>query len=86
MDLIIHRLWNSMVAGKCLAMGCLMKCLLRGRDRYPVLIDAVVQSTGLGFVGTDRSTMSILARRRVQTWQDGAVRTIKWGRLGSDDH
>ncbi|KAF8913143.1 hypothetical protein CPB84DRAFT_1812062 [Gymnopilus junonius] len=53
---------------------------------YPVLIDAVVQSIGLGFVGTDRSTMSILARRRVQTWQEGTVRTIKWGRLGSDDH
>lgn len=55
-------------------------------SRYPVLIDAVIQSSGVGFVGTDRSTMSILARRRVQSWQDGAVRTLKWGRLGSDDH
>jgi len=53
---------------------------------YPVLIDAVIQSSGVGFVGTDRSTMSILARRRVQSWQDGVVRTLKWGRLGSDDH
>lgn len=30
-------------------------------DWYPVLIDAVIQSQGFGFVGTDRSTMSIIA-------------------------
>jgi len=53
---------------------------------YPVLIDAAIQSGGVGFVGTDRSTMSILARRRVQSWQDGVVRTLKWGQPGSDDH
>jgi len=53
---------------------------------YPVLIDAAIQSLGVGFVGTDRSTMSILARRRVQSWQDGAIRTLKWGRPNSDDH
>ncbi|KAF9486450.1 hypothetical protein BDN70DRAFT_902572 [Pholiota conissans] len=53
---------------------------------YPLLIDAVIQSGGLGFVGTDRSTMSVLARRRVQSWRDGAVRTIRWGRPDSDAH
>jgi len=53
---------------------------------YPVLIDAAIQSSGVGFVGTDRSTMSVLARRRVQSWVDGAVRTVKWGRPGADDH
>ncbi|KAJ6601344.1 hypothetical protein DFH09DRAFT_560743 [Mycena vulgaris] len=53
---------------------------------YPVLIDAVIQSQGVGFVGTDRSTMSILAARRVEAWQDGAVRFVKWGRPGADDH
>ncbi|KXN88805.1 hypothetical protein AN958_06674 [Leucoagaricus sp. SymC.cos] len=53
---------------------------------YPVLIDAVIQSGGIGFVGTDRSTMSILARRRVQSWRNGVVRTIKWGKSGADDH
>jgi hypothetical protein len=53
---------------------------------YPVLIDAAIQSLGVGFVGTDRSTMSILARRRVQSWQNGAIRTLKWGRSDSDDH
>jgi hypothetical protein len=55
-------------------------------DWYPVLIDAVIQASGVGFVGTDRSTMSTLARRRVQSWQDGVVRTVKWGKPDSDDH
>ncbi|KAJ8523387.1 hypothetical protein ONZ45_g176 [Pleurotus djamor] len=53
---------------------------------YPLLIDAVIQSNGLGLVGTDRSTMSIVALRRVQSWHDGAVRLVKWGSLGADDH
>lgn len=51
-----------------------------------MLIDAAIQSGGLGFVGTDRSTMSILARRRTQAWQDGSYRIVKWGKLGADDH
>ncbi|PPQ99550.1 hypothetical protein CVT24_005338 [Panaeolus cyanescens] len=55
-------------------------------DWYPVLIDATIQSSGLGFVGTDRSTMSVLARRRVQSWRNGVTRTVKWGRPNSDDH
>lgn len=54
--------------------------------RYPVLIDAAIQSLGVGFVGTDRSTMSMLARRRVESWSDGATRTVKWGKPDSDDH
>jgi len=53
---------------------------------YPVLIDAVIQSTGVGFVGTDKSTMSIMARRRVESWMDGAVRTVKWGGPDADNH
>ncbi|KII94081.1 hypothetical protein PLICRDRAFT_36319 [Plicaturopsis crispa FD-325 SS-3] len=53
---------------------------------YPVLIDAVIQSMAHGFVGTDRSTMSMLARRRVEAWQEGATRTVKWGSPGADDH
>ncbi|KAF4573193.1 hypothetical protein EYR36_007703 [Pleurotus pulmonarius] len=53
---------------------------------YPLLIDAVIQSGGMGFVGTDTSTMSILALRRVQSWRDGATRMFKWGRPDSDDH
>ncbi|KAK0233621.1 hypothetical protein IW262DRAFT_1331502 [Armillaria fumosa] len=55
-------------------------------DWYPVLIDAAIQSGGVGFVGTDRSTMSLLARRRVETWQNGVTRTVRWGHPGADDH
>ncbi len=54
--------------------------------RYPLLIDAVIQSGGVGFVGTDRSTMSILARRRVESWQNGVTRTLLWGSPHADDH
>ncbi|KAI0715410.1 hypothetical protein C8Q76DRAFT_730622 [Earliella scabrosa] len=53
---------------------------------YPVILDAAIQSNALGFVGTDRSTYSILSRRRVETWHDGATRTVMWGYKGADDH
>lgn len=53
---------------------------------YPVFIDAAIQSLGAGFVGTDKSTMSMLARRRVESWSDGASRIFKWGKPNSDDH
>jgi len=53
---------------------------------YPIFIDAAIQSGGMGFVGTHGSTMSVLARRRVVSWRDGAIRTVKWGRPGADDH
>ncbi|KAJ7886028.1 hypothetical protein B0H13DRAFT_2343047 [Mycena leptocephala] len=55
-------------------------------DWYPILIDAAIQSGGLGFVGTDRSTVSLMARKRVATWHGGAVRTVMWGHPGADDH
>ncbi|KAG8996936.1 hypothetical protein FRB93_000606 [Tulasnella sp. JGI-2019a] len=53
---------------------------------YPPLLDSVFQSMGTGFVGTERSTMSAIARRRVQDWQGGAVRDFRWGYPGADDH
>ncbi|KAI6047922.1 hypothetical protein EDC04DRAFT_36455 [Pisolithus marmoratus] len=53
---------------------------------YPVLLDAILQSRGVGFIGTEYSTMSLLAFRRVQDWHDGAVRMAKWGWPGADDH
>ncbi|KZT30814.1 hypothetical protein NEOLEDRAFT_1174185 [Neolentinus lepideus HHB14362 ss-1] len=53
---------------------------------YPVLVDAVVQSGGAGFVGTDRSTMSLMARRRAEDWQGSVTRTVRWGSLGADEH
>ncbi|KAF9041764.1 hypothetical protein BDZ89DRAFT_1060126, partial [Hymenopellis radicata] len=52
---------------------------------YPVLIDAAIQSGAAGFVGTARSTMSVMAARRVAAWQDGAIRYVEWGRPGADD-
>ena len=55
-------------------------------SRYPVIIDAVVQSGGMGFVGTHLSTFSVLAQRRVEDWQRGVTRTVKWGFKGADDH
>jgi hypothetical protein len=54
--------------------------------RYPVFIDAIIQSNGAGFVGTRGSTMSTLASRRVQSWHDGATRLVRWGTPGADDH
>lgn len=45
-------------------------------QRYPALIDAVVQSMGVGFVGTARSTMSLVARRRVEDWNGGVTREV----------
>ncbi|EIM92217.1 uncharacterized protein STEHIDRAFT_143645 [Stereum hirsutum FP-91666 SS1] len=53
---------------------------------YPVFVDAVIQSSGLGFIGTASSTMSTLARRRVEDWNKGITRTVQWGRPGADDH
>lgn len=54
--------------------------------RYAVILDAAIQSFADGFVGTDRSTYSILSRRRVEDWQDGATRMFKWGRKDADAH
>ncbi|KAJ6580635.1 hypothetical protein B0H19DRAFT_1250947 [Mycena capillaripes] len=53
---------------------------------YPLLIDAAIQSGGMGLVGTDLSTVSMIAGNRVRTWHDGAVRMVKWGKPGADDH
>ncbi|KAH9857996.1 hypothetical protein C2E23DRAFT_855905 [Lenzites betulinus] len=53
---------------------------------YPVILDAAIQSGALGFVGTDRSTYSIVSRRRVESWHDGATRMVLWGYKGADDH
>lgn len=53
---------------------------------HPLILDSVIQSNGLGFVGTDRSTFSTLSRRRVLDWNDGVVRMVRWGKKGADDH
>lgn len=54
--------------------------------RHPLVIDSAIQSNGLGFVGTDRSTFSILSRRRVADWHGGSTRMVLWGKKGADDH
>ncbi|KAF7979986.1 hypothetical protein HWV62_40068 [Athelia sp. TMB] len=53
---------------------------------FSALIDMVIPSLGIGYVGTDQSTMSLLARRRVEDWNGGATRMVKWGKPGADDH
>ncbi|KAG8977750.1 hypothetical protein FRB90_008719, partial [Tulasnella sp. 427] len=42
--------------------------------RWPAIVDSIVQSRGAGFVGTSRSTMSIIAAWRVIDWNDGPWR------------
>ncbi|KAJ7492380.1 hypothetical protein FB451DRAFT_1388779 [Mycena latifolia] len=53
---------------------------------YTILLDAIIQSKSAGFVGTARSTVSVLAGTRVESWQDGSIRTVQWGKPGADDH
>ncbi|KAF8133481.1 hypothetical protein K438DRAFT_1998194 [Mycena galopus ATCC 62051] len=53
--------------------------------RYPIIIDAAIQGAAAGFVGTDTSTVSILARRRVAT-RGGVAEMVKWGQPNADDH
>lgn len=53
---------------------------------YPALLDAVFQSSGIGFVGTGKSTMSLLARKRVEDWDDGIGVMVKWGSKDADAH
>ncbi|KAJ7631211.1 hypothetical protein FB45DRAFT_917836 [Roridomyces roridus] len=55
-------------------------------DWHFILIDAVIQSRSIGFVGTARSTVSLLSQKRVESWQDGAVRMVQWGKKGADAH
>ena len=50
-----------------------------------MFIDAVVQSGSLGFVGNHGSTMSLVAKRRVESWRDGVVRMVRWGWIGADN-
>ncbi|KAJ7186083.1 hypothetical protein C8R46DRAFT_937736 [Mycena filopes] len=52
---------------------------------YPIFIDAVIQGAAFGFVGTDRSTVSIMARRRVSS-RGGEAEMVKWGRPHADQH
>lgn len=49
---------------------------------HPILIDKVSLSMGIGFVGTDSSTFSILNARRVEDWNNGVTVLLNyytWG-------
>ena len=43
---------------------------------YPTFIDAIIHSLGTGFVGTEGSTMSLVAGRRVEDWNGGVVKMV----------
>ncbi|KZT51339.1 hypothetical protein CALCODRAFT_487998 [Calocera cornea HHB12733] len=45
---------------------------------YEMLLDVVFHSKGSGFVGTDGSTMSLLAERRVKDWNGGQTARLLW--------
>lgn len=78
--LVFLLLYLWLACRSLIVFSCMRVC------RYPVFVDAVIQSSGLGFIGTASSTMSTLARRRVEDWNKGITRTVQWGRPGADDH
>ncbi|KAI0298618.1 hypothetical protein BC826DRAFT_1122327 [Russula brevipes] len=51
--------------------------------QYPLLVDAVIQSS---LIGTRGSTMSVLAGLRVQDWHNGMYTEVRWGTPSADDH
>ncbi|KAF9556712.1 hypothetical protein CPC08DRAFT_694164 [Agrocybe pediades] len=50
--------------------------LERYGEWYPPLIDIVMQSFAVGFVGTKDSTFSLVGERRVQDWNGGLVADV----------
>jgi hypothetical protein len=42
------------------------------------LVEVALQGLGVGFVGTQGSTMSLVARRRVEHWQRGVTRVVEY--------
>ncbi|KAF8973015.1 hypothetical protein BDZ97DRAFT_1752066 [Flammula alnicola] len=52
------------------------KTLERYGEWYPPLIDMVMQSYALGFVGTEDSTFSLVARRRIEDWNGGVAKDV----------
>ena len=43
---------------------------------YPPLVDVVIQSFAVGFVGTEDSTFSLIGERRVKDWNGGVTRNV----------
>jgi hypothetical protein len=46
---------------------------------YPMVVDAVAQSLGAGFVGSIDSTVSMVSAKRVEDWNHGVTRVVGWG-------
>ncbi|KAK0462618.1 uncharacterized protein EV420DRAFT_1199247 [Desarmillaria tabescens] len=53
---------------------------------YGPIIDIVIHSLAVGFVGTDGSTLSLVSGKRVEDWNNGVTRMVKWGYAGADNH
>ncbi|KAF8321316.1 hypothetical protein DL93DRAFT_2093945 [Clavulina sp. PMI_390] len=53
---------------------------------FPMVIDQAIHAMAVGFVGTDSSTISDMAARRVETWNHGISSSVKWGYEGADAH
>lgn len=53
-----------------------LQTLERFGEWYPPLIDIVVQSYAMGFVGTEDSTFSMVSQKRVVDWNGGVVRSV----------
>jgi hypothetical protein len=63
--------------------------LIHGKEDYDIseetyahvwdrmVVEVAIQSYGTGFVGTQGSTMSLMAQRRVEHWQRGATSIVK---------
>ena len=43
---------------------------------YAPLLDTIIQSHAMGFVGTKSSTFSLVGERRVQDWHGGVYRDV----------
>lgn len=69
---------------RCPFLGVLVWC--HGVDveicRYPIFIDVAIQARSKGFLGTQGSTLSLLALRRVHDWHDGLGKLIPWNQFG----
>jgi len=50
--------------------------LERFGEWYPPLIDIVIQSMAVGFVGTEDSTFSLVSQRRVEDWTGGLALNV----------
>jgi len=82
-SLIVHTdeksdvFWNNVKAKGWLYVNHTQEQTLeRFGEWYPPLIDIVMQSFAVGFVGTKDSTFSLVGERRVQDWNGGIVADV----------